>query len=66
MDTNEVYMLFKVFESALAHGTMFTKIRDEALAQLKKIEAETKAQPLPVAEPVAVPVAEGEKEPEDA
>ena len=58
MDTNEVYMLFKVFESALAHGQMFTKIKDEALAQLRKIEAET--------EPVAAPAAVEEEEPTDA
>ncbi len=45
MDTNEVYMLFKVIEGALAHGTAFPNIRDAAAARLKEIEEELKPQP---------------------
>jgi len=50
MDTNEVYMLFKVIEGALAHGTAFPNIRDAAAARLKEIEEELKPQPTPVEE----------------
>jgi len=51
MDMNEIYMLFKVIEGALAHGTAFPNIRDVAAARLKEIEAGLKPQP-PIEEPV--------------
>jgi len=54
MDMNEIYMLFKVIEGALAHGTAFPNIRDVAAARLKEIEEGLKPQPAIVEEEESV------------
>lgn len=68
MDINEVYLLLKIVEAVIPHGTMFSYIRKAALDRLNEIDEELgppKPEPIPEPEPVEVPTEE-EKEPEYA